>query len=108
MQNRGERSSRCKGDLMQRVLFAFLFIVLLMIPLISCGHGPSTEDVSSAPDKQKAAGTAQPAEQATTQEAPAATDVPRYSGPITFADVTVPARIRIKHNSAALAKKYMH
>jgi len=73
MQKRGERSSRCKGDLMQRVFFAFLFIVLLLIPLISCGHGPSTEDVSSAPDKQKGAGTAQPAEQATTHEARAAT-----------------------------------
>src|SRR2546425_9768364 len=107
MQKRGERSSRCKGDLMQRVPFAFIFIVLLLIPLISCGHGPSTEDVSSAPDKQKAAGTSQPAEQTTAQEAPAATDVPRYSGPITFADVTAPAGIHFKHNSGAFGKKYL-
>jgi hypothetical protein len=92
--------------MMQRIHFAVFFVLLLLMPLIGCG-GPSTEDVSSAPDKQKDA-TAQPADQAATQpQAPAATDVPRYSGPIQFADVTAPAGIQFKHNSGAFGKKYL-
>src|SRR6266545_4392938 len=104
MRKRGEGESRCKGDLMQRVLVVLFFIVVLLIPLIGCGHGPSTEDVSSAPDKQKAADPAQPGE---AKEAPAAAEAPRYSGPITFADATAPAGIHFKHNSGAFGKKYL-
>jgi enediyne biosynthesis protein E4 len=89
--------------MMQRVLIVLL-IVLLLMPLIGCG-GTSTEDVSSAPDKQKAA---QPGDEAAAQpQAPAATDVPRYSGPIQFADATASAGIQFKHNSGAFGKKYL-
>ena len=92
----------------QRVLFSVFFIVLLPLSLVGCGQGTSTEDVSSAPDKQKAAATAESADQATTQPAaPAATDVPRYSGPIQFADATASAGINFKHNSGAFGKKYL-
>ena len=90
---------------MRRVLLALLFIVLLLMPLIGCG-GPSTEDVSSAPDKKQAA-TDQPAEASAQPQAPAATDVPRYSGPIQFADATATAGIQFKHNSGAFGKKYL-
>jgi hypothetical protein len=92
----------------KRVLVSVLFIVLFLLSLVGCGQGTSTEDVSSAPDKQKAAATAESAEQATTQpQAPAATDVPRYSGPIQFADATANAGINFKHNSGAFGKKYL-
>ena len=92
---------------MQRVFFSILFTVLLLMPLISCGHGPSTEDVSSAPDKQKAADAAQAEQAAAQPQAPAATDVPRYSGPIQFVDATAPAGISFKHNNGAFGKKYL-
>src|SRR4029079_8014054 len=61
-------------------------------------------------DKQKAAAAAgaQPTEQASAQiQAPAATEAPRYSGPIQFTDVTAQAGIRFKHNSGAFGKKYL-
>lgn len=51
------------------------------------------------------------AEQAVTQpsgeQAPAAADAPRPSGPIEFTDVTAQAGIRFKHNSGAFGKKYL-
>ena len=49
---------------MYRVLLALFFVVLLTIPLGSCGQGPSTQDAGSESDKQKAAAEA---EQATAQ-----------------------------------------
>jgi hypothetical protein len=85
-----------------------LFVSVFLLSMVGCGQGTSTEDVSSAPDKQKAAATAESADQATTQPAaPAATDVPRYSGPIQFADATASAGINFKHNSGAFGKKYL-
>jgi hypothetical protein len=93
---------------MQRVFMSVLFVSVFLLSMVGCGQGTSTEDVSSAPDKQKAAATAESADQATTQPAaPAATDVPRYSGPIQFADATASAGINFKHNSGAFGKKYL-
>jgi len=40
-------------------------------------------------------------------QAPQATEAPRYSGPITFTDVTAQAGIKFKHNSGAFGKKYL-
>src|SRR5436189_3196520 len=87
---------------MQKSLISFVLIIFLLAPLIGCVTAPSTEQSSTAEKKDPSAD--QPAAEA---PAPAATDVPRYSGPITFADVTAPAGIHFKHNSGAFGKKYL-
>ena len=95
---------------MRRSLIAYILIALLILPLAGCVQAPSADDVSSSPDKQKAAqaAAAAPTEQASIQpQAPAATEAPRYSGPLQFTDVTAQAGIRFKHNSGAFGKKYM-
>ncbi len=95
---------------MRRSLLAYILIALLILPLAGCVQTPSADDVSSSPDKQKAAATsaAAPTEQASIQpQAPAATEAPRYSGPLQFTDVTSQAGIRFKHNSGAFGKKYL-
>ncbi|MGA9768232.1 MAG: CRTAC1 family protein [Blastocatellia bacterium] len=99
-----------KVAVMQRSLMAYILIALLILPLVGCVQAPSADDVSSSPDKQKAATTsaAPPTEQASIQpQAPAATEAPRYSGPLQFTDVTAQAGIHFKHNSGAFGKKYM-
>jgi len=96
--------------MMQRSLMAYTLIALLILPLAGCVQAPSADDVSSSPDKQKAAqaAAAAPTEQASIQpQAPAATEAPRYSGPLQFTDVTAQAGIHFKHNSGAFGKKYM-
>jgi hypothetical protein len=95
---------------MRRSLIAYILIALLILPLAGCVQTPSADDVSSSPDKQKAAAVAAaaPTEQASVQpQAPAATEAPRYSGPLQFTDVTAQAGIRFKHNSGAFGKKYL-
>jgi hypothetical protein len=93
---------------MQRSLPAYILIVLLILPLAGCVQAPSADDASSSPDKQKAAASVTPSEQASVQsQAPAATEAPRYSGPIQFADVTAQSGIRFKHNSGAFGKHYL-
>jgi hypothetical protein len=95
---------------MRTSLIAYILIALLILPLAGCVQAPSAEDVSSSPDKQKAAqaAAAAPTQQASIQpQAPAATEAPRYSGPLQFTDVTAQAGIHFKHNSGAFGKKYM-
>ena len=78
-------------------------IAVLLFPLVGCVTAPSTEQSSTA-QKQKNASADQTAAQV---EAPPATEAPRYSGPISFTDVTVQAGITFKHNSGAFGKKYL-
>ena len=95
---------------MRRSFIAYILITLLILPLAGCVQAPSADDVSSSPDKQKTAATsaAAPTEQVSIQpQAPAATEAPRYSGPLQFTDVTAQAGIRFKHNSGAFGKKYL-
>src|SRR5262249_800672 len=91
-----------KAAVMRRSLLCLL-IALLLSPLAGCVTAPSTEQSATA-DKQKDFSADQSATQA---QAPQATDAPRYSGPIQFADVTAQAGIRFKHNSGAFGKKYL-
>ncbi|HKP85485.1 MAG TPA: CRTAC1 family protein [Blastocatellia bacterium] len=93
---------------MRRSSISYVLIILLILPLVGCVQAPSAGDVSSSPDKEKAAANAAPTEQASVQSpAPAATEAPRYSGPIQFTDVTAQSGIRFKHNSGAFGKKYL-
>src|SRR6185503_4291865 len=87
---------------------SFLSCALIVLLLVAngCVTAPSVVDSSSS-EKQKASDQAA-ADQASAQSpAPAATDVPRYSGPIQFADVSAQAGILFKHNSGAFGKKYL-
>jgi enediyne biosynthesis protein E4 len=89
---------------MQRTLIFCSLIIVLLSPLLGCVTAPPTEQTPTA-EKQKDA----PAEQsaAAQLQAPPATEAPRYSGPISFTDVTAQAGIRFKHNSGAFGKKYL-
>jgi hypothetical protein len=92
---------------MRRSLISYTLIALLILPLSGCVQTPSADDVSSSPDKQKAAAAAPPEQASAQPQAPAATEAPRYSGPLQFTDVTAQAGIRFKHNSGAFGKKYL-
>jgi hypothetical protein len=92
---------------MQRSFLAYLLIALLLATAVGCVQSPSADDAATS-DGQKASTKQPAADQATIQApAPAATEAPRYSGPIQFTDVTAQAGIRFKHNSGAYGKKYL-
>jgi hypothetical protein len=96
-----ELKSVSKAIVMQRILVLSFLVVLLISPLVGC-VSPSTEQ--STAEKQKDSS----ADQSSAQpQAPAATEAPRYTGPIQFADVTGQAGIQFKHNSGAFGKKYL-
>jgi len=88
---------------MQRGLISGLVIVLLVAPFLGCVTTPSTEQSSTAEKPKDSTAEQSPAE----VQAPAATEAPRYSGPIQFTDVTAQAGINFKHNSGAFGKKYL-
>lgn len=79
-----------------------ILVLALLIPQLACVGAPA-EDSSSTRDKGPASEQAK--EEAA--QAPAPTEAPRYSGPITFTDVTAQAGIKFKHNSGAFGKKYL-
>ncbi|HEX8091328.1 MAG TPA: CRTAC1 family protein, partial [Blastocatellia bacterium] len=85
---------------------AYVLIVLLLAPGAGCVQTPSADDAAATPGGQKAPGDKPSGEQPAIQ-APAATEAPRYSGPLQFTDVTAQAGIRFKHNSGAYGKKYL-
>jgi enediyne biosynthesis protein E4 len=88
---------------MQRSLISCCLIVFILSPLLGCVTAPSTEQSPTA-EKQKDSSV----DQATVQaQAPQPAEAPRYSGPITFTDVTAQAGIKFKHNSGAFGKKYL-
>src|SRR5262245_21439806 len=88
---------------MPRSLRYYFLFVLLLSSLLGCGTSRPAEQNSTAETKKE-----ESSEEAAsqTQAAPPA-DAPRYSGPITFADVTTQAGIQFKHNSGAFGKKYL-
>ena len=83
----------------KRSLVSCFLNVLMLSALIGCST-PSTEQSSTA-EKQR------DDQSASEAQAPAATEAPRYSGPISFSDVTAQAGIHFKHNSGAFGKKYL-
>jgi enediyne biosynthesis protein E4 len=92
-----------KVIVMRRTLLTGLLAILVFLPIVACVTTPSTEQSSTA-EKEKDSSAAQ---SATEPQAPAATEAPRYSGPIQFTDVTASAGIHFKHNSGAFGKKYL-
>jgi hypothetical protein len=86
----------------QKTIVLRFIIVLSLLALAGCVTSPSTEQSSAEKQKKSAA------DQSTAQtQAPAPTEAPRYSGPISFSDVTARAGIQFKHNSGAFGKKYL-
>jgi hypothetical protein len=79
--------------------------VLLSVQFAGCINSPTADDAAGAPAAAEKNSAADQSIQQT--EAPAATEAPRYSGPIEFTDVTAQAGIRFKHNSGAFGKKYL-
>ena len=88
---------------MRRSFITCLLVVFVVSPLLGCVVGPSTEQSSTA-EKQKDSSADSSAVEV---QAPAATEAPRYSGPLQFTDVTAQAGINFKHNSGAFGKKYL-
>lgn len=86
----------------RRTLGGGILVLTLLIPQLACVGAPG-EDSSVARDK----GTATEQAKQEAVQAPAPTEAPRYSGPITFTDVTAQAGIKFKHNSGAYGKKYL-
>jgi hypothetical protein len=91
---------------MRRSSLAYVLIALLLAPVAGCVQTPSADDAAGTPGGQKTPA-AQPAGEQPTIQAPAATEAPRYSGPLQFTDVTAQAGIRFRHNSGAYGKKYL-
>ncbi|HWO03019.1 MAG TPA: CRTAC1 family protein [Blastocatellia bacterium] len=86
---------------MRTVIFFFL-IASLLSPLVGCVTAPSNEQSTVERPKDPSAD-----QSAAQPQAPAATEAPRYSGPIEFTDVTAQAGVNFKHNSGAFGKKYL-
>lgn len=84
----------------KRTLVSYFLSALMLSAFSGCGTSPSTEQ-SPAAEKQKES------QSASESQAPTATEAPRYSGPISFTDVTAQAGIHFKHNSGAFGKKYL-
>ena len=90
---------------MLKKLLSSALCLLLSAQLTGCINAPTADDAAATKQPEQSSGVAgQKFEQA---EAPAATEAPRYSGPIEFTDVTAQAGIRFKHNSGAFGKKYL-
>lgn len=93
---------------MQRSFLVYILIALLLAPVIGCVQTPSADEAAATSGSQKDSAKQPAADQGATQaQAPAATEAPRYSGPLQFTDVTAQAGIRFKHNSGAYGKKYL-
>ena len=90
---------------MRTRLLCLTLSALLSLQLTGCINAPTADDAASNPAAGKTAAVADQSLRQT--EAPAATEAPRYSGPIEFTDVTAQAGIRFKHNSGAFGKKYL-
>jgi len=86
-----------------RSLGGCILVLTLLIQQMACVGAPA-EDSSAAREKTASEQTKQTAAEA---QAPAPTEAPRYSGPISFSDVTAQAGIKFKHNSGAFGKKYL-
>ena len=86
-----------------RSLGGYILVSTLLIQQMACVGAPA-EDSSSAREKTASEQAKQTAAEA---QAPAPTEAPRYSGPISFSDVTAQAGIKFKHNSGAFGKKYL-
>jgi hypothetical protein len=71
-----------------------------------CVSAPAEDSATSDPAKKAAAAAGVDSESAQAP-APPPTEAPRYSGPISFTDVTSQAGIAFKHNSGAFGKKYL-
>jgi len=90
---------------MREKLLRSALCLLLSAQLTGCINSPTADDAAAARAPEKSSAVAgQSFGQA---EAPAATEAPRYSGPIEFTDVTAQSGIRFKHNSGAFGKKYL-
>jgi enediyne biosynthesis protein E4 len=93
---------------MQRSFPAYVLIALLLAPVTGCVQTPSADEAAATSNGQKSPASQPATNQAEAQApAPAATEAPRYSGPLQFTDVTAQAGIRFKHNSGAYGKKYL-
>ncbi|HJQ70148.1 MAG TPA: CRTAC1 family protein [Blastocatellia bacterium] len=90
---------------MRQKLMSLALCSLMSVQLAGCINAPTADEAAtSGQAKQSSAVAGQTVEQA---EAPAATEAPRYSGPIEFTDVTAQSGIRFKHNNGAFGKKYL-
>jgi hypothetical protein len=88
---------------MRQILLAIL--LTLSLGLHGCINRPAADD---APEQAggKKADSAEPS--SSNQPLPSApTEAPRYSGPISFADVTAQVGLKFVHNSGAFGKKYL-
>jgi hypothetical protein len=89
----------------------FIALVLLSITFgsVACGDKSASTADPAAPEGTQAAGEATPEQQAAEQAAQAAlpAEGQRYSGPITFADVSQATGVRFRHTSGAFGKKYL-
>ncbi len=90
---------------MRTRLLSLALSALMAVQFTGCINSPTADDVANSNSAEKSSAVADQAIQQT--EAPAATEAPRYSGPIEFKDVTAQAGIRFKHNSGAFGKKYL-
>ncbi len=88
---------------MRRSLISYGLIFLILAPLVGCVTAPSAEQSRTAQKPKESSADMS----AALAQAPQATEAPRYSGPITFTDVTAQAGIKFKHNSGAFGKKYL-
>ena len=91
--------------MMQRRFFPTVLLFLMPALLAACVQPPADDGAAGGGKKPVAA--AETPAAAGTAAAPAATEAPRYSGPLQFTDVTSPAGITFKHNSGASGKYYM-
>jgi hypothetical protein len=90
-----------------RILAAGILGLAPLLPMIGCVGAPPVDTSSASADKQKAADQTAPQPAVEQAQAPAPSEAPRYSGPITFTDVSSQAGIKFKHNSGAFGKKYL-
>jgi len=87
------------------VLLTLVLAFISLMPQTACVGAPPADSGSGSSEKKPAEETASAA---TPQvQAPAATEAPRYSGPIQFSDVSSQAGITFKHNSGASGRKYL-
>lgn len=94
---------------MRQTLAVHVIILMLSLSLGGCISRPAADELSDKAESKKAeAAAAAPAESASSQPLPSQpTEAPRYSGPISFADVTAQVGLKFNHNSGAFGKKYL-
>lgn len=94
-----------RSRLLKSRLLSSALCLLLSVQFTGCINSPTADDAAAKKTAEQSSAVAGQSFQQV--EAPAATEAPRYSGPIEFTDVTAQSGIRFKHNSGAFGKKYL-